>query len=712
MTTNADSSGTDLIMLYFQQLDIGCDKIKCKNPFCAHCPNFKFPVPDDNINLWDIATKLAANHQIAPKLCKTMKSSNLDEAKQTILNDIRAFATTKVHNAEKARNILNLISADRSIFANLLNSNNLPLSLTNSRIDDNLLYEFSDQLSKIGELDNDLLQFVSSYAQYILKTKNFFNYYSKLRTLLILFYFPAIISPDIRPPILIPLIKHIATNLKGLNYRIFCTWISHLSSLRRQMLGFIHTAISTNFAEHPKESLHSDTYHLLFKTMSFIHIANTESNDPISIQNFYDEHVNRMFNVQSEIDLFKNPRLHGKSASILKKYPFVLSLMTKSQVTKYEANENMILMAQHSMEHSLSSQYTNEKYYVIKASRENLVRDAYSQLINQDRNNFLKKMKVEFSGEKAIDAGGPSRDFIFNVTQKLLDPKYKMFKVVNNRYHWITGKGNKTMYKLFGMIVGLAIHNSILLPIRFPLVLYKRLLSPEQPLLLNDLKEIDPTTVNSLSDLLKRVKNEQDISEVGLCFCINTGVFGDSKPHDVPLDPNIDKYQGVVNSNFELYIEKYLNYRLVERIREPFDAFRQGFETTCVASTYKLLDPEELDILVTGVDMYDWTGLKNNAIIDKNHAKSKFITWFWQIFDNFTKSEKLLFLQFVTGTDRAPIGGLSSLKITIKLTKKSTQLPISHTCFYRFDLPKYETLDIMNEKVKLAIKYCDGFGLK
>lgn len=47
------------------------------------------------------------------------------------------------------------------------------------------------------------------------------------------------------------------------------------------------------------------------------------------------------------------------------------------------------------------------------------------------------------------------------------------------------------MFQLVGILVGLAVHNLVLVPLPFPLALYKKLL--DHAVTLDDLKELHPT---------------------------------------------------------------------------------------------------------------------------------------------------------------------------------------------------------------------------
>lgn len=63
---------------------------------------------------------------------------------------------------------------------------------------------------------------------------------------------------------------------------------------------------------------------------------------------------------------------------------------------------------------------------------------------------------------------------------------------------------------ILGAIYGLAIYNSIIIYVPFPLVLYKKLLG--ETVIIDDLSDLSPTLANSLKSLLEYP--DEDVEEV------------------------------------------------------------------------------------------------------------------------------------------------------------------------------------------------------
>ncbi|CAI9731724.1 ubiquitinE3A-like,protein ligase E3A-like [Octopus vulgaris] len=85
---------------------------------------------------------------------------------------------------------------------------------------------------------------------------------------------------------------------------------------------------------------------------------------------------------------------------------------------------------------------------------------------------------------------------------------------------------------------------------------------------------------------------------------------------------------------------------------------------------------------------------------------------FWSVVHDFTEEQQRKLLQFTTGTDRVPIGGLSKVKLIIARNgPDSDRLPTSHTCFNVLLLPDYSNREKLQDRLTKAINYSKGFGM-
>jgi hypothetical protein len=352
-----------------------------------------------------------------------------------------------------------------------------------------------------------------------------------------------------------------------------------------------------------------------------------------------------------------------------------------------------------------------DMFLTLHIRRAHLLDDAVAQLGSQNQYSFLKKLRVVFEGESAVDVGGPSREFLHLVSERLFSPDFGMFVIANGRYNWFAPASfeGERSYFLVGAVVGLAVHNGVVLPIRFPAVVYKRLLRPDAPLGIRDLADVDAQLAHGLADVRAMVERGEDVAELGLTFDAAVDAFGERR-----LTPVVDGMGGVTvdSQNAEHYIAAYVNFLLARLIEDRFEAFRRGFALVTHVRSVKLLDPAEMDILVSGEEVMDWDALKRASRYTDGYTRnSRAVKWFWEIFAGFSHAEKLMFLKFATGTDRSPLGGLGNVKLVVQRGADPNRLPVAHTCFNTLTLPDYKTRAAMKNRVLRAIEDTEGFGI-
>lgn len=175
-------------------------------------------------------------------------------------------------------------------------------------------------------------------------------------------------------------------------------------------------------------------------------------------------------------------------------------------------------------------------YIVLNVTRENIVLDTIRELAQYGSSDLKKPLKVKFYGEEAEDAGGVRKEFFMLLLKDILDPKYGMFKFFEeSRAVWFTEMSfeEENMYKLIGILCGLAIYNFTIINMPFPLALYKKLLNESVDI--SDLKDLSPALAKSLQSILDY--EDDDLQSV---FCVNFEVtrecFGQTDV--IPLKEN------------------------------------------------------------------------------------------------------------------------------------------------------------------------------
>ncbi|CAH2071120.1 unnamed protein product, partial [Iphiclides podalirius] len=354
-------------------------------------------------------------------------------------------------------------------------------------------------------------------------------------------------------------------------------------------------------------------------------------------------------------------------------------------------------------------EYQRDQFLNVTVSRSHIVRDTMMQISSHDTSQLKKPLRVEFVGEEAEDAGGVKKEFFMLLLKEIFDPVYGMFKQSEEtNMIWFSNNPfeDDVMYYLIGAIYGLAIYNSIIIYVPFPLVLYKKLLG--ESVMLDDLSDLYPTLANSLKSLLEYP--DEDVEEVfSLCFAVNTIVFDEIQVHT--LKENGENIP-VTHENKDEYVELYVDFLLNKSVQNQFKAFNQGFQKVCGGRIIKLFRSHELMSVVIGNEEYDWEVFESNCEYKNGYSATDQQTrWFWEVFHELSLEDKKKFLLFLTGSDRVPIQGMKDIKIRIQPMADDRFYPVAHTCFNLLDLPRYKTKERLKYYLMQAIQQTQGFSL-
>jgi E3 ubiquitin-protein ligase HERC4 len=330
-------------------------------------------------------------------------------------------------------------------------------------------------------------------------------------------------------------------------------------------------------------------------------------------------------------------------------YPFVFDARAKTLLLQTDADFQMQIALQEAWQQNLTSIFTGMQtidtinpYLVLMVRREQIVHDTLNQIAKQKRDDLKKPLKVIFINEDAYDAGGVKKEFFMLLIREILDLKYGMFNYYEeSRQIWFNDQSleEHDMYHLIGALCGLAIYNSIIIELPFPLALYKKLL--KEQVNLNDLKSLSPTIANSLEQLLDY--NGDDFESIfDLTFEITRQRFDETI--NVELIPNGSKIK-VTKDNRKQYVNAYVDFIFNKSCEQAFDAFSKGFHHVCGSRVLELFHSNELMSMVVGNQIYDFYELEKNTeykgVFWKDHPT---IRYFWSVFHEFDLDTKKKFL--------------------------------------------------------------------
>ncbi|CAH1248352.1 UBE3A [Branchiostoma lanceolatum] len=342
--------------------------------------------------------------------------------------------------------------------------------------------------------------------------------------------------------------------------------------------------------------------------------------------------------------------------------------------------------------------------------RDQLIQDTLAE-VQLKKDQLKKPLKIKYigGGEQGLDMGGLQKEFFQMITESVFDPNYGMFVYLEeSRSLWINGESPESdgEFELVGIILGLAIYNGVILDVHFPMTVYKKLQG--ETLELADLQDIQPTLASGLQDLLDY---EGDV-EMDLCYTFQVSYESFGHVKTVDLIENGSEVP-VNNKNRGEFVRRYVNFLLVDSVERQFEAFSRGFHLVCGGRVLTLFRAEEIELLICGSTELDFDGLEASTVYEDGYSKEhKTVRALWSVVRSLSHKHKKMLLMFITGSDRVPLKGLSTLRITVQRHgSDSERLPTAMTCFNTLLLPSYKDEEKLKNRLLTAIENCKGFGL-
>ncbi|KAH3679536.1 hypothetical protein WICPIJ_008585 [Wickerhamomyces pijperi] len=351
----------------------------------------------------------------------------------------------------------------------------------------------------------------------------------------------------------------------------------------------------------------------------------------------------------------------------------------------------------------------------IKVRRDHIFEDSYQEIMRQTPEDLKKRLMIKFDGEEGLDYGGVSREFFFLLSHEMFNPFYCLFEYSAHDNYTLQINPNSGInpehlnyFKFIGRVVGLGVFHRRFLDAFFVGALYKMML--HKKVILQDMEGVDAEFYRSLKWTL-----DNDIEGIlDLTFSAEEERFGELVTLDlIPGGRDIE----VTNENKKEYVELITEWKIQRGVDEQFKAFMDGFNELIPEELVNVFDERELELLIGGIaeiDVEDW---KKHTDYRGYQETDEVIQWFWKCISEWDNEQKARLLQFTTGTSRIPVNGFKDLqgsdgprRFTIEKAGEPNQLPKSHTCFNRVDLPNYENYAALQKKLSLAVEETVGFG--
>ena len=333
-----------------------------------------------------------------------------------------------------------------------------------------------------------------------------------------------------------------------------------------------------------------------------------------------------------------------------------------------------------------------------------------------------RAFKVTMVGEYGDDYGGPYRAALESMCKELQSSVLPLFiacpnareQVGMNRDKFVprpsaTRPMHMAMYEFIGKLMGLAMRTSNYLNLNLPSMVWKFLVA--EPITGDDVNAIDVLSFKILEQI-KAIESQAQMSPSLFSDYLDldfTTIGSDQQTY--PLVENGEEKE-VTWENREVFASSLRSFRVHEFDKQNA-AIRRGMATVVPYRLLSLFTWKELEMQVCGYNEVDIDLLQANTVYEQCTANDPHVGLFWRLMrERFDAEERQKFLSFVWGRSRLPLtsDGFDRPFKIVRMFKADQEpdkyMPISHTCFFSIELPKYSTLDVMHEKILYAITHC------
>ncbi|KAF2721698.1 hypothetical protein K431DRAFT_223538 [Polychaeton citri CBS 116435] len=436
-------------------------------------------------------------------------------------------------------------------------------------------------------------------------------------------------------------------------------------------------------------------------------------------------------------------------------YPLFLSMGAKIKILEYDARRQMESKAREAYFDNVIRARASDGYFHLRVRRDCVADDSFRQISEASgagTEEFKKGLRVHFQGEEGVDAGGPRKEWFLMIVREIFDPNHGLFtydEETNLCYFNPDSFESSQLFYFAGALLGLAIYNTTILDVALPPFAFRKLLAAapssaannsnvtsltgtkgQMTYSLADLAEYRPSLAAGLKQLLEF---EGDV-ETTYCRDFVAPVNRYGVIRNEPLGPNGENTP-VTNANRHDFVDKYVRYLLDTSVSRQFEPFKRGFFSVCAGNALSLFRAEEIELLIRGSDeALDVDSLKGVAVYENWKSPEEphtqltnpiesvpVISWFWEAFAQATPQQQRKLLTFITGSDRIPAVGATSLVLRVVAggdgwggggKEEKCRFPIARTCFNMLVLWHYTTREQLEGKLWRAIEDSEGFGLK
>ena len=339
-----------------------------------------------------------------------------------------------------------------------------------------------------------------------------------------------------------------------------------------------------------------------------------------------------------------------------------------------------------------------------------------------------RSFKVKFSGEAADDYGGPYREVLTSLCGELQTPAtLPMLLLSPNGQHSLGSNRDKYImdpaattaellkwFEFLGALCGMALlQQDTVLSLNLCSVVWKQLVqsAPDH----TDLAGYDEMACQSL---LKMADCEAE--------GIDEGLFGDlffeTFTAQLSNGATVEVCEGGSNldvtfANRRRFCDLVMRARLHEGHAQTH-AMLRGLNALLPARLLPLFTHTELELMTCGAPDIDISILRKHTRygVSVDPARDEHIALLWRVLEAFSADQRSKFLTFIWSRNRLPQTdeewGDQCMKVhTLETSTPDHHFPVSHTCFFSIEWPRYTSFKAAKEKLLYAIVNCTDMDM-
>ena len=319
--------------------------------------------------------------------------------------------------------------------------------------------------------------------------------------------------------------------------------------------------------------------------------------------------------------------------------------------------------------------------------------------------------------EAGIDGGGVFKEFLTSIVHEVFNTDRGLW-CTNDRhelypspYSYAQAEEQLVWYTFIGRILGKALYEGILVDVKFAGFFLNKWLGLQG--YVDELASLESLDKDLYRGLIALKNYNGDVeNDFSLNFTVSKDEFGEQTVLElIPGGSEIP----VTRENRLSYIYHMTRYRLTVQIEAQCRAFFSGLSDLIDPRWLKLLNREELRILLCGTESpIDLDDLRHHTVYGGYHEKDVAVQYFWEALAMLDQPSLKAFLRFVTSSPNPPLLGFGELnpKFAIRHAGDDpTRLPTASTCVNLLKLPAYLSREQCLEKLKYAIHAEAGFDL-